>query len=85
MFICSCDTMQLSGGKRLKRGDPVPEAANWPADILRSHLRLGYLVETDKAAASYVQIDVGTRPPSAVPSNRPSVLAAPSTKKNKRR
>jgi hypothetical protein len=68
MYLCASEQLLLAGGRRVKRGDPVPEAEQWCPAVLRSNLRLGYIVRQEaKAPASSVVVDIGMHGPSAAP------------------
>lgn len=59
-YICDCQSLKLKNGKTAKFGDPVPEASDWPENIIRSNLRLGYIRE-DKPAKTGSSHAVETR------------------------
>lgn len=44
MFVCGWDTLKLKGGRIARRGDPVPEAAEWDESIRRANLRIGSII-----------------------------------------
>lgn len=65
MYICGWDSLKLSGGRVVRKGDPVPEAKSWAEHIIRSNLRLGALIEVPDSPSEGATVLTGGSSPAA--------------------
>lgn len=83
MYVCGWETLKLKDGTTVRRGQPVPEAANWPAHILMSNLRIGAIRQVPDSVTS----KGGHGQASAAPVSAPVEVqaSAPEPKSKKKR
>lgn len=55
--------MTLAGGRIVVKGDKVPEAAEWPENIRRANLRLGYIAKDPEYKAPAASLAAAGAPP----------------------
>lgn len=79
MFICTCHKLTLAGGRIVQRGDKVPEAAEWPENIRRANLRLGYIAKDPDYKAPAVSLAAAGAPPVSQPVAVTAALATASS------
>jgi hypothetical protein len=82
MYVCQKGELKLKSGQVVRRGQVVPDAENWPENILHFHIRTGILrkiADAPKLKGSHASVTVDVaplKPASPVPAPAPTEAKA---------
>ena len=80
MYICSTHSLKLKGGRVALRGEPVPEAMEWPENVRRANVNMGFITlapEAAKPSAHPVDASISYAAKAPRPTPKPAAKPAP--------